>query len=42
MEPIVVMLEILAVHFVLPGAIAYAVCEGMKKLGLIKNGDMKL
>lgn len=42
MEPIVVMLEILAVHFVLPGAIAYAVCEGMKKLGMIKNGDMKL
>jgi len=41
-EPIIVMLEIVAVHFVLPGAIAFAVYEGMKKLGLIKNGDMKL
>lgn len=41
-DPVIAMLEIIVVHFVLPGAIALAVCEGMRKLGLIKNGDMKL
>ena len=38
----IALLEIAAVHFVLPGIIALGVCEGMRKLGWIKNGDMKL
>ena len=38
----IALIEIAAVHFVLPGLIALGVCEGMRKLGWIKNGDMKL
>ncbi len=41
-EPVVAMLEILAVHFALPAVIAFGVSEAMRKLRLIKNGDMKL
>lgn len=36
------LLEIALVHFVLPAVIALGVCEGMRKLGWIKKGDMKL
>ncbi len=38
----VALLEIAAIHFVIPGIIALGVCEGMRKLGWIRNGDMKL
>ncbi len=38
----VAIIEILAIHVVLPAVIALVVSEGMRKLGLIKNGDMKL
>lgn len=41
-DPIIAMLEIVLMHFILPGAIALAVAESMRKIGLIKNGDMKL
>ncbi len=41
-DTVVALLEILAVHFVLPAIIAIVVSEGMRKLKLIKNGDMKL
>lgn len=41
-EPMVALLEIALVHFVLPGVIAFGVSEAMRKLKLIKNGDMKL
>lgn len=41
-EPVIAMLEIILMHFILPGAIALTVSESMRKLGLIKNGDMKL
>ena len=41
-DTVVALLEILAIHFVLPAVIALGVSEGMRKLGLIKNGDMKL
>ena len=34
--------EILLMYFVLPAIICTSICEGMKKLGWIKNGDMKL
>lgn len=36
------LLEIAAVHFILPAIIALAVSEGMRKFRWIKNGDMKL
>ena len=38
----VALIEIAAVHFILPGLIALGVSEGMRKLGWIRNGDMKL
>ena len=38
----VVLVEILLMYFVLPAILTTAICEGMKKLGWIKNGDMKL
>ncbi len=41
-SPAVSMLEILIMHFVLPALVTLAISEGMRKLGLIKNGDMKL
>ncbi len=41
-EPTVALLEIAVVHFVLPAIIAFAVSEAMRKLRMIKSGDMKL
>ena len=41
-EPAVALLIIALVQFVLPAIIAFGVGEGMRKLGWIKNGDMKL
>ena len=41
-EPVTALIEILTVHFILPAIIAFSVSEAMRKLGLIKNGDMKL
>ncbi len=42
MDPIVVLLEILVMYFLLPGIIALAVTNFMRKNKWIKNGDMKL
>ena len=38
----VVLFQIILMHFVLPGIIALAVSEFMRKKGWIKDGDMKL
>lgn len=38
----VVMIEIMVMHFLLPGVIAFAVSEGMRRAGWIKQGDMLL
>ena len=38
----VVMIEIMAMHFILPGIITFCISEGMRKAGWIKNGDMAL
>ncbi len=38
----VALIEIMAIHFILPGIIAFGVSAGMRKLGIIKSGDMKL
>lgn len=40
--PMVALLEMLAIHFILPGIIAFGVSEAMRKLGWLKKGDMKL
>ena len=41
-SPVVVMIEIIVMHIVLPAVIAFGVSEAMRKLGLIKKGDMLL
>lgn len=40
--PLVVLGEIALLHFILPGLIAFFVSEGMRKAGVIKDGDMSL
>lgn len=41
-DPGFVLFEILLMHFVLPGILAYGIAEAMRKAKLIKHGDMKL
>ena len=41
-SPAVSILEIIAMHFVLPAVLTLAIAEGMRKLNLIKAGDLKL
>lgn len=41
-KPTLVLIEIAVVHFALPAIIAFATSEAMRKLKMIKNGDMKL
>lgn len=41
-EPVIALLLIIVMQFILPAVIALSVGAGMRKLGLIKNGDMKL
>ena len=40
--PAIAIIEIIAMHFILPAVITLAVSEGMRKLGFIKQGDMRL
>lgn len=42
LTPTKALLEMAIVHVVLPAVIAFGVSEGMRRLGWIKNGDMKL
>ena len=41
-EPIIVLLQIVIILFILPGAISLVISEFMRKKGWIKDGDMKL
>lgn len=41
-EPVIALLEILAMHFVLPALFCFGIAEGMRKIKLIKSGDLKL
>lgn len=41
-EPGFVILEIVLMHFVFPGILAYGIAEAMRKAKLIRHGDMKL
>ena len=40
--PWIALLEMLLMHFVAPGVLSLILCEGMRKLKLIKSGDLKL
>ena len=42
LSPAISVLEIIVMHFILPAGLTLAIAEGMRKLGLIKNGDLKL
>lgn len=39
---VVVLVKILVMHFLLPAVLSFGISEGMRKLGWIKEGDMKL
>lgn len=39
---VVALIEILLMHFILPGLLTLAIAEGMRKMKWIKQGDMKL
>lgn len=41
-EPVVVIIEIVLMHFILPGLLAFGISEVMRKLKWIKPGDMRL
>lgn len=38
----IILAEIILMHFVLPGAVTLLIAEGMRKINLIKDGDMLL
>lgn len=41
-DPALAVVQIVLIQFILPGVIAFGVSEAMRKLGLIKKGDMRL
>ena len=41
-SPIISLIEIVVMHFVLPAVVCFVIAEAMRKLGLIKKGDLKL
>ncbi len=41
-EPIIVIIQILVMHFILPAVVSLGVAEAMRKLKFIKSGDLKL
>ncbi len=41
-SPAIAIIEIIVMQFVLPAAVCLAISEAMRKLGLIKSGDLKL
>lgn len=40
--PVVALLEIIIMHFILPAVVTLGIAEAMRKLNLIKKGDLKL
>ena len=41
-EPVLVILKIVVFHFLLPGLLSYVIYRGMRNMGYIKDGQMKL
>ena len=42
LSPTAVLIQILAMHFILPGVLAFVISEFMRKKGWIQSGDMRL
>lgn len=42
LSPSLAVVEIIAMHFILPALISFGISEAMRKLGWIKSGDLKL
>ena len=40
--PAIALIEMAVMHFIAPALLCFIVCEGMRKLKLIKPGDLKL
>ncbi len=41
-SPAAALIELAVMHFVAPALVCFVICEGMRKLNLIKPGDLKL
>ena len=41
-SPVLVILKIVLFHFLLPGLLSYVIYRGMRNMGYIKDGQMKL
>ena len=41
-DPIMVVLKIIVFHFLLPGLLSYVIYRGMRNMGYVKDGQMKL
>ena len=41
-DSVVALLEIIVMHFILPAVVTLGIAEAMRKLSLIKSGDLKL
>ncbi len=41
-KPVIALIEIIIMHFILPAVVTLGIAEAMRKLGLIKKGDLKL
>ena len=41
-SPILVLIKIMVFHFLLPAVVTMGVAQGLRRMGYIRNGDMKL
>ena len=41
-SPVLVLIKIMVFHFLLPAVVTVGIAQGMRKMGYIRNGDMKL
>ena len=41
-DPVMVLVKIVVFHFLLPGILSYIIYRGMKNMGYIHDGEMKL
>ena len=41
-SPVLVLIKIMVFHFLLPAVVTMGIAQGMRKMGYIRNGDMKL
>ena len=41
-DPVIILIKIMVFQFLLPAAVSYGIYSGMRKMGYIRTGDMKL